>query len=104
MFSSYQTWYSLINSSPFLPSLQLLAATILLSVSMILTTLDSSYIGLAKKFIQVFPHDCMEKPKRTSWPTNKWTNTILVFLRLVYKYNVLKAHPFCSVYRDFLPL
>ena len=27
------------------------------------------YIGLAKMFIQVFPHHCMKTPKRTFWLT-----------------------------------
>ena len=85
-----QTWYSLISPSPFLPSLQPLAATILLSVSMILT-LDSSCIGLAEKLIQVFPQDCMEKPKQTSWPTNKWTNTIFISLRQVYFISIMSS-------------
>ena len=27
------------------------------------------YIGLAKKFVQVFPYNVTEKPKQTFWPT-----------------------------------
>lgn len=58
---------------PTTPSLQSLTTTILLSVSTNLT----SY---------------------------KWNYTLLILLCLVYfTYRVLKVHPHCSVYKDFLP-
>ena len=37
---------------------------------------DELSIGLAKKFIRIFPQHLTEKPKRTFWPTQYYVKHI----------------------------
>ena len=44
---------------------------------------DQICIALAKKFVQIFPYNVTEKPKRTFWPTqNISTSEIMLTISI----------------------
>ena len=55
--------------------------------------LSCIYIGLDRKFIQVFLQDAMEKSKPTFWPTQYFTPILLIQMFIQNKYTVLFIAP-----------